>query len=364
MLKKSLIFSCIIASYLITNAQTKYSNEFLSIGVGARALAMSGAVISSTNDAFANYWNPAGLTNMVKPREVAFMHSEYFAGIAQFDYFSFAAKSQKENALSISMVRFGVDNIPNTSQLIDAQGNIDYDKVTAFSAIDYAFLLGYSRKTKIEGLSWGINAKVIRRLAGDFGSSWGFGIDASAMYRYKNWRFALVGRDITTTFNAWSYKLSDEMIEVFTITGNEIPKSSTETTLPKIILGAARKFNFGENFSLLAEINLDMTTDGKRNVLISADPVSIDPHAGIEFGFKKIIFLRAGIGNMQKEIGLDGFQTTTFQPNVGMGISIKNITIDYALSDVGNQSMALYSNVFSIKFRFNTKNNMKSYEDK
>ncbi len=362
--KKLIFITFLVINSLISNAQTKYSNEFLAIGVGARALAMSGSVISSTEDSYSNYWNPAGLTFMKKPREIAFMHSEYFAGIAQYDYFSFAAKSQKENAISLSMVRFGVDNIPNTSQLIDAQGNIDYDKVTAFSATDYAFILSFGRKTKIKGLTWGINAKLIRRIAGDFGSSWGFGLDAAGLYTYKNWRFALMARDITTTFNAWTYNLSDEMLEVFTITGNDIPKSSTETTLPKIILGSARKFEVGSNFTILAEINLDMSADGKRNVLISADPISIDPHMGLEFGFKNIVFLRAGVGNIQKEIALDGMQTTTFQPNVGLGIAIKDLTIDYALSDVGNQSMALYSNVFSIKFRFNTKNNNSSYEVK
>ena len=44
----------------------KYSNEFLNIGVGARSLAMSNSVITSTLGAMAGYWNPANLANTKK----------------------------------------------------------------------------------------------------------------------------------------------------------------------------------------------------------------------------------------------------------------------------------------------------------
>ena len=42
----------------------KYSNEFLSIGVGARAQGMGSAVIASSSDVFSLFWNPAGLTSV------------------------------------------------------------------------------------------------------------------------------------------------------------------------------------------------------------------------------------------------------------------------------------------------------------
>jgi hypothetical protein len=38
-----------------------------------------------------------------------------------------------------------------------------------------------------------------------------------------------------------------------------------------------------------------------------------------------------------------------FQPNIGLGFKYKGIQIDYALTDLGNQSAALYSNIFSLK---------------
>jgi hypothetical protein len=36
-----------------------------------------------------------------------------------------------------------------------------------------------------------------------------------------------------------------------------------------------------------------------------------------------------------------------FQPN-GLGFKYKGIQIDYALTDLGNQSAALYSNIFKV----------------
>lgn len=331
-------------------SQAKYSNEFLSIGIGARALGMSNSVLASGNDVTSGYWNPAGLTNIKGDMQLGLMHAEYFAGIAKFDYGAIAKPIDTASTIAFSIVRFGVDDIPNTTELIDADGNIDYDRITKFSAADYAFITSYARRLKIPGLSIGANFKIIHRKIGDFGKSWGFGLDAGARYIKGDWQFAAMARDITTTFNAWSYDLTDEMIETFTATGNDIPSSSIELTLPKLLLGVAKKFNFKEKFSLMTELDLDLTFDGKRNVLISANPISIDPHLGIEAGYKNIVFLRAGIGNIQKVKETSVKDVTTFQPNIGLGIHIKQFTIDYAMTDIGNVSDALYSHVFSLRF--------------
>ncbi len=332
-------------------AQTaKYSNEFLAIGVGARALGMSNAHITSVNDVTAGYWNPAGLLGIKSNLQVGMMHSEYFAGIAKYDYGAIAKPIDSTSAMGISVIRFGVDNIPNTTELIDAEGNWDYNRITEFSAVDYAFIFTYAKRMKVPGLKLGGNFKVIHRKVGDFANAWGFGLDAGAHYDKDNWRFAAMARDITSTFNAWSYSLDDNIQEVFAQTGNEIPVNSLEITLPRLILGVARQFDFGDKFTLLSEANFDMTFDGKRNVLIKSDPLSVDPHLGLEFGYSGFIFFRAGLGNLQRVTEITNKEVLTFQPNIGIGVKIKRITLDYALTDIGDQSVALYSNVFSLKF--------------
>lgn len=331
----------------------KYSNEFLSIGIGARALGMSNSVVASVDDATASYWNPAGMLGIRTDAQIGLMHAEYFAGIAKFDYGGFAKRIDSNAVFGVSIIRFGVDDIPNTIDLIDPSGNIDYDRISTFSSADYAFIFSYARRTKIPGLDIGANFKIIHRKVGDFGRSWGFGLDASAMYKSNGWLLGANFRDVTTTFNAWSYSLTDQMIDVFNQTGNEIPDNTLEITMPRLLLGGARKFIIGQKkkFSVMPELDVDITFDGKRNTLIKSDFASIDPHMGIEAGYRDLVFLRAGIGNFQKSQKIDGTgEEMTFQPNIGLGVRLKNFTLDYALTDIGDQSVALFSHVFSLKF--------------
>jgi len=355
---KKLVFLIwvICSADLFAQSAPKFSNEFLSIGVGARALGMSNSYVASVNDVTSGYWNPSGLIDIKKDFQASLMHAEYFAGIAKYDYGGFAAKIDSVSAFGFSVIRFGVDDIPNTTQLIDANGNIDYNRISAFSVADYAFLFSYARKSKIEGLNYGANVKVVYRQVGDFAQAWGFGVDLGAQYHHKTWNFGVMARDITTTFNAWSFSLNQETIDVFKVTGNEIPSNSLEITLPKVILGINKNIKISNKFQAITEINFDLSTDGKRNVLVTGDPVSIDPHIGAEIGYDKMIFLRLGVGNIQKTTDILDNDKITYQPNFGIGIQFKGIAIDYALSDIGDQSEALYSNIFSLRFDINKQN--------
>jgi hypothetical protein len=87
----------------------------------------------------------------------------------------------------------------------------------------------------------------------------------------------------------------------------------------------------------------------KTNDIISTDFVSMDPALGLEFGYTDLVFVRAGVGNFQNVQQLDSSEKVGFQPNIGLGFKYKGIQLDYALTDLGNQSAALYSNVFSVK---------------
>ena len=332
----------------------KYSNEFLQIGVGAKALGLGNALVGSVNDVTSAYWNPAGLTHVQNNLEVSLMHSEYFAGIAKYDYLGLAHSIDEQSTVGFAAIRFGVDDIPNTTQLIDNEGNIDYDRITLFTAADYAFLFSYARKTKIEGLSIGGTVKIVHRRAGDFARSWGFGIDAGAQYNINNkWHFGAMARDVTSTFNAWIFDLDANMQEVFIETGNEIPENGLELTLPRLILAAQRRFETGfHDIYIAPEINASITTDGRRNTLIKSGVVSVDPVMGLEIGWKDIVAVRTGVNNFQYVKNFDDSQDLVFQPNVGLGVTFKGVTLDYAFTNIGNQSEALFSHVISLKFGF------------
>ena len=335
----------------------KYSNEFLSIGVGARAHGMSGAMVASADDVTSVYWNPAGLTGIYFaeqkiPFQLGFMHAEWFAGIAGYDYIGLAKplNESKSSILSLSLVRFGIDQIPNTLNLISPDGTINYDNVTEFSAADYAFFISYAQQLKNPKWSVGANTKIIRRIIGSFGTAWGFGLDVGVQYKTGDWRFGATGRDISSTYNAWKFNLTEEEKLVFQKTGNIIPVSSVEVTLPSLLLGVAYQKAFAEKYKLQAEIDFDFTFDGQRNTLISSKLASMNPHVGLEIVYDDFLFLRTGIGNIQKaKDDLDATKTiTTIQPNFGVGILLGRVTIDYALTNIGNTSQVLYSNIFSI----------------
>lgn len=358
-MKRIILFLAIISLSVSLFSQIeagKYSNEFLNLGVGARGLAMANTLTSLTDDITAAYWNPAGLTRMSKKYQLSLMHAEYFAGLAKYDYAAVACKIDDRLSLAFSYLRFGVDNIMNTTELIDNQGNIDYDRIKYFSVADNAFLLSAAYQfQKIQGLSIGVNAKLIRRKTGDFGGAWGFGLDAGIQYVRKGWQCGAILKDVTGTFNAWSFHLSDKMKEVLLQTGNEIPSNGVELTLPKLSLGAGKRAEFGKGFAGTFALDFDFFFDGKRNGIISSKAGTMDPHFGMELDYKKIVFVRAGIGNFQKESDFDNKQHISCQVNLGLGFSIKDIvTIDYAFTDIGDLSIAQYSHIFSVKVGLNS----------
>lgn len=353
-MKKIFFFLILISSSLLSFGQAtpKYSNEFLNIGVGAKSFGMGQSVIAGVDDVTSGYWNPAGLTHMNDKIQVGYMHSNYFGGITNFDYGSVGFKLNEKGAAAISFVRLGVDGIPNTLDLFK-NGQLDYSRITEFSAVDYSFLLSYAQKTLIKGLSIGGSAKIVHRKAGQFANAWGFGIDLGAQYETENgWKFAAMARDITTTFNAWRFSFTESEKDVLVQTGNEIPTNSLELTLPRLIIGGGKYFEFSESLGLTAEANLELTTDGRRNVLLETDFVSGDPRLGVELVYYKRIFLRAGLNRLQQVPTVDGTQWQV-QPNFGLGLDLYKFNIDYALAGLGEGNISPNTHFFSIRFDIN-----------
>jgi len=342
------VFIFLAPLLMVSQSTRKYSNEFLNIGVDASALGMSNAVVASSNDVNSGYWNPAGLVHL-EDSEIAIMHSSYFANIANYNYIAFAMPLDDRSAVGLSLIRFGVDDILDTTKLIDQQGVINYDRINLFSAADYALIFSYAKKLPITGLNYGVNAKVIRRIIGDFASSWGFGLDVGIQFESNDWKFGLMARDITTTFNAWAID-ADRLQDIKdAIPGqNQEEPEATELTLPKLQLGMSKLFTFNYDYTLRTEIDLICRFE-ENNDVISSSFVSINPALGLEFGYTDLVFFRAGIGNFQNELQLDNSSPLTFQPNFGVGFKYNGIFLDYAFTDIGDQSAALYSNVFSLK---------------
>ena len=335
----------------------KYSNEFLNIGAGARGLAMGSAQVASANDATAGYWNPAGLVGVKNHPNLNLMHADYFAGIAKYDFAALAIPVQdNKRTIGLSVLRFAVDDIPNTLYLVEPDGSINYNNIKTFSSADWAFLFSFAQNIKTtenKTISFGVNAKIIYRKVGSFATAWGFGLDAGLQMHGKKAHFGVVVKDLTTTFNAWSFKFTEKEKEVLYLTNNEIPVKSTELTAPRIAIGGGYNFKLGKAVNLMAEANLDLTFDGKRNTVFSSNPVSVDPHLGLEASIKDVFFVRGGITNFQRALAdgdtLNQKKVWIYQPGIGAGFKIKNVMIDYAFTNLANQSSPLYTHIFSLR---------------
>lgn len=340
-----LILSC-LATLLVLLCQTaasaqvsapKYSNEFLNIGVDGRALGMGNVQAAIAAGATAGYWNPAGLLRLEHKYNIGLMHSELFAGIAKNDFASFAMTLDSSSALAVSVIRLGVDDIADTRRLQNEYGYIQYDSIRFFSVADYAMLLSYARRSKVvQGLRLGASAKIIYRNVGEFANAYGFGIDAGAQLSRGSWQFGIMAKDITTTFTAWTHNV-EALEDAYEQTGNELPENNAELTLPRVVLGVAKTFRFTDKLTALLATDVDFTFDGKRNVLLKSDVVSVDPHVGVELAYARTVFVRGGLNNYQETIRFDGGTTTRIQPNFGVGFKTGGFHLDLALSRVNDK---------------------------
>jgi len=287
----------------------KYAGEFIAIGVGGRALGLGGAYAALATDATAGYWNPAGLSHIIYP-QVALMHDEQFGSLVNYDYGSVALPVGTNTSLGVSVIRLGVDDIPDTRNAgIDINGNVTYDpseftridpaRVTYFNSADWAFYFTYSKKNS-DDFSYGANVKVLRRELGE-NSATGIGFDLGLWYApFDNAVLGVNLQDITTTFLAWD-------------TG------TNELISPTMKVGTAYGIEaFDGRFTPV--LDFDVRFEDRRYAsTVSVGPVSFDLHSGVEFQFRNVLALRVGYSDIK-------------QVTFGGGLQLPKLAIDYSFA--------------------------------
>lgn len=126
--------------------------EFLKIGVGARANAMAESFTAVANDAYALFYNPAGISEFDK-NEVAISHSTWFVGL-QHDFIGAVYHLDDQNSVGISVVSLQSDDMPVTTEF-QPYGTGEY-----FKYGDLAFGATYARKMT-DRFSFGVTVKYI-----------------------------------------------------------------------------------------------------------------------------------------------------------------------------------------------------------
>ena len=309
---------CCSASLAAPAWATRYAGEFLRIGVGARALGMGSAFVGLADDGTASYWNPAGLATLGE-RQVTAMHAEQFGSIVQYDFLSYVmpvgSPGKPKQAISVSVVRLGVDDIPDTRglQIIDQNGNgkfdypedllvVDESRFVFDSDNDVALVFSYARDVR-SGLSLGGNFKYIRQWLGDSLRSNGFGIDLGLLYVGRNgFSLGAMLRDATTTRILWN-----------TGTG--------EFIAPSLRLGAAKSRGFKDRRHLVtAALDVQVGfSDERLSSQAHLGGVTFEFHPGLEYWFERSLALRAG------------FEAQNF--TAGAGLRYRKFGLDYAYLD-------------------------------
>jgi hypothetical protein len=324
----------------------KYAGEFMAIGVGGRALGLGGAYVALANDVTAGYWNPAGLARITYP-EFSLMHDEQFGSLENFDYaavaFPFGSNdttgasvadqdgtsrpvvNYNASAFGISVMRLGIDGIPDTRALDtngdgvfnDLDARPDYSQITFFNSADWVVYLSYAKQYS-EHLFYGANLKLIYRDLGDFHAT-GIGFDLGGIYQ-ANQNFSLGAnvQDITTTLIAWN-------------------DGTNELISPTLKVGGAYLFEiFGGRLG--PSIDTDIMFEGRKfSATAYLGPVSFDPHGGVEFDYKKTVALR---------VGYDDTKNLT----LGAGIHLRKLDIDYAFAKFDGGDQLGNSHRISLRF--------------
>ncbi len=303
------VIACSMALVYSAQAQTvaKYAGEFMAIGVGGRALGLGGSYVALASDATAGYWNPGALARIEYP-EAVLMHDERFGSLVNYDFVSVALPYGKDASLGLSILRLGVDGIPdtrnawidnNSNGLFDYGDRLDYDKITYFNAADWAIYFTYAKRAS-ENLFYGANVKVIRRDLADQ-SATGIGFDVGVLYSpVANLYLGANAQDITTTLVAWS-------------TGRN------ELISPTLKVGSTYFLNLlGGRFA--PTVDVDIRFENRQFASIAhLGPVSFDPHAGLEFEYKSTLALRVGYSDVK-------------QITLGAGVHFRMLDVDYSFA--------------------------------
>ena len=302
---KRALYTFLVFLFILSNANAlelaKYAGEFMSTGVGARALGMGGAYSAMSGDVTHGYWNPAALSDMQYP-ELAAMHSRRFGGVVNYDYLGFAMPFRRSETLGINVIRLAVDDIPYTTVPRPEEEVDGSNQPYAYrwvSDAEYAVFLSYANR-KSAKFSYGANVKFIRKNTGD-NSALGIGFDIGALWNPAG--DLMLGanlQDITTTVIAWD-------------TGTK------ELLAPTLKLGSAYPINLSFMKSRLwMAADLDVRFEGREFAAqANLGAMSIDPRVGAELVIRQIAALRVGRDDL-------GFFTA------GAGIRLPRLNLDYA----------------------------------
>jgi hypothetical protein len=284
--------------------------QFLKIGVGARGVGMGESFVAVANDASALYWNPAGLVQFEENQVIA-SHTEYVVDI-KHDYFGLVYHLSSQDAVGASFASLHMKDMEVTTET-QPFGTGRY-----FSFGDVAVGLTYSRKMT-DQFSFGATIRYaeetldvlkMRSLMVDLGTWYWTGLGST--------RFAVVisnfGADVAPQGTVMPF--------------NGVAVSDFQSfSLPTVFrLGIATDPVATDDHLVTASLQLNHPNDNAEHIRL-----------GVEYSFRKTLFLRAGAKRTigQQLLGEDetSEENVTFGAGVLIPLGFSIAGADYAFAN-------------------------------
>jgi long-subunit fatty acid transport protein len=274
--------------------------QFLKIGVGGRASALGESFVAIANDASALYWNPAGLTQF-SDNQVIFSHNNWVVDI-NHDFVGAVYHLDNENAFGVALTTLTMKDMPVTTEF-QPFGTGEY-----FGYSDFGLAVTYARKMT-EQFSFGGTVRYIEETI-DKLKMRGVMIDLGTLY----WTGLGTSRFAVTVSNFGNDIAPDGKVVLVGKRENSSWQSFSPPTVFRI--GFAFEPYQTEEHTVTASIQLNHPNDNSENV-----------GTGIEYNWKKILYLRGGYKFNVEE------QNYSFGAGVNIPVSIANVNVDYAYSN-------------------------------
>ncbi|MBD3223182.1 MAG: PorV/PorQ family protein [Caldithrix sp.] len=316
----------------ISNVGTT-SAAFLEIGVGARAIGMGGAFVSTANDASALYWNPAGLGEL-KRAEIMFVHTNWIANI-NFDFAGVVIPLGRYGTIGGGITSLSMDDM-KVRTIDQPEGTGEF-----FKAGDLSIMLSYGYKLT-DRFSIGFNTKFIHQQIWKE-TARGFALDIGTIFR-TGLNGMRIGAALTN-FGTDLQMSGDDLlvyhdIDPYQLGNNERIFASLKTQTWPLPL------NFQAGLAMEA-----YQSDRHRLTLATEAMHPINNteslHAGMEYAFNELFFLRGGYRNLLLKDSEEGL-------TMGAGFSIRfmnnfKVRVDYSYADFGRLEN---SQRFSLNMQF------------
>lgn len=309
----------------------------LLVPMGTSSVAMAGANIANVKGTDAIYWNPAGLSN-IKGGEATFSYMDYFADM-KVSYLAAGVKAGRLGTIGLSFQIFDIGDIEVTTiEVPEGTGEI-------LSPDFLTVGLTYARRFT-DRILFGSTAKIVSERIGNMSAS-AAALDFGLQYNSeKGISFGVTMKNIGTNieFDGNSHEFD-----------SEIPWASPNATTRKTKLDlAAHELPTSMNMGLAYTYELAGLGNLSVSGVYNNNSYELD-HVGMgaEFGFRNLLFVRAGYVSQIYPDDWDWDKESQFALSMGFGLNLNlsgtNIKFDYA-----NRPMELFDSnqYFSVSFGF------------